>query len=77
MLKKKEGLSQGIIRILVSLLSALFADLVERRVVATNPVRIPTRQPWRLIKSTHDPRTVPFIEKLEDVRRIFSTCASH
>jgi integrase len=70
-LKKKEGLAQGTIRILVSLLSALFADLVERRVVATNPVRILTRQTRRLIKPTHDPRTTPFIEKLEDVRRIF------
>lgn len=65
------GLASGTIRILVALLSALFVDLVERGIAQTNPARGLPRSTMRLMKSSHDPRTTPFIEKLSDVRRIF------
>jgi integrase len=69
--KLAEGLNSGTIRVLVSFLSALFADLVESGIAATNPCHLLPRSTRRLIKPSYDPRTTPFVEKLEDVRRIY------
>jgi len=69
--KLSEGLSAGTVRILVALLSALFTDLVEEGKALANPARALPRATRRLVKPTHDPRTTPFIEKLDDVRRIY------
>lgn len=69
--KLSEGLSAGTVRILVALLSALFTDLVEEGKALANPARGLPRATRRLVKPTHDPRTTPFIEKLDDVRRIY------
>jgi integrase len=69
--KLAEGLNPATIRILVALLSALFANLVEDGVATTNPCHGLPRSTRRLMKPTHDPRTTPFIEKLADIRRIF------
>ena len=57
--------------ILVALLSALYTDLVERGLALVNPCRGLPRSTMRLMKPTHDPRTTPFVEKLDDVRRIY------
>jgi integrase len=59
------------VRIYIALLSALFADLFERGIAQSNPARGLPRSTMRLMRSTHDPRTTPFIEKLTDVRRIY------
>src|SRR2546425_626131 len=59
------------VRIYIALLSALFADLRERGIAQLNPSRGLPRSTMRLMRSTHDPRTTPFIEKLTDVRRIY------
>lgn len=59
------------IRIMVALLSAVYADLLERRIVAKNPCRGLPDSLMRLMRSTFDPRTTPFIEKIEDVRRVY------
>jgi integrase len=67
----RDGLSSGTVRIHVALLSALFTDLVEQGDATANPVRSLPRATRRLIKPSHDPRTTPFIEKVDDVRRIF------
>jgi integrase len=69
--KLAERLSAGTIRILVALLSGLYSDLVEQGIAQTNPARSLPRSTRRLFRPTHDPRTTPFIEKLEDVRRIY------
>lgn len=69
--KLADDLAAGTVRILVALLSSLFEDLVERGIAPANPARRLPRSTRRLCKPTHDPRTTPFIEKLEDVRRIF------
>lgn len=69
--KLAEGLSAGTVRILVALLSALFTELVEDGNAQTNPARNLPRATRRLVKPTHDPRTTPFVEKIEDVRRIY------
>ena len=69
--KLREGLAAGTVRVLVSLLSALFVELIEDHQAQTNPARSLPRSTRQLIKPTHDPRTTPFIEALADVRRIF------
>lgn len=66
-----DGLSAGTVRIHVALLSALFTELVEDGLTANNPARGLPRSTRRLIKPTYDPRTTPFIEKIDDVRRIY------
>lgn len=65
------GANPATIRIYVALLSAVFVDLGERGMVQSNPARGMPASLMRLMRSTHDPRKTPFIEKLEDVRRIY------
>src|SRR5207244_13169018 len=69
--KLAEELNPATVRILVALLSAIFVDLTERGLAKSNPGRGLPRSVMRLIRPIHDPKTTPFIEKLEDVRRIF------
>ncbi|MGA8892364.1 MAG: site-specific integrase [Anaeromyxobacteraceae bacterium] len=71
--KLVEGVNPATIRIFVAILSALYTDLLERGIVASNPTRSLPRSTMRLMRPTHDPRTTPFIEKLDDVRRIYLT----
>lgn len=70
--KRKEGLNPATIRIFVSILSRLYARLVAKKLATTNPCKGDSIEDLRpLMRSTHDPDTVPFIEKLDDVRRIY------
>ena len=55
----------------VRLLSTFFADIVEAGHVTANPVALLPRSTRRLYRSTWDPRCTPFIEKTEDIRRVF------
>jgi integrase len=68
--KLAAGVNPATIRVFVAILSALFTDLIERGVAQANPARGLPRSIMRLMRPTHDPRTTPFIERLEDVRRI-------
>ena len=73
--KLAEGLASGTVRVLVSILSSLFVDLQERGLADGNPARGLPRGTRRLVKPSHDPRTTPFLERLEDVRRVFLALA--
>lgn len=64
-------LAPGTLRVCVAVLSQLFEDLLERGVADRNPARHLPQSILRLLRSDHDPTTTPFVEKLEDVRRIF------
>lgn len=66
-----QGLSSSTVRLLVRLLSSLFSDLVEQGHARHNPVKLLPRATRRLIRPAHDPRTTPFIERPEDIRRVF------
>jgi integrase len=68
--KLQEGLSSGTVRVCVAVLSSLYVDLQERGLARTNPGRNLPRSLARLIRPSHDPRTTPFLERLEDVRRV-------
>lgn len=69
--KLTEGLSSTTVRLLVLEMSGLYSDLVEQGQAAHNPVRLLPRSTRRLIRPAHDPRTTPFVERLDDVKRIF------
>lgn len=69
--KLREGLNSATVRIFVALLSSFFADLVERGITPRNAARDLPKSLRRLVRPTHDPRTTPFVEKLDDVRRIY------
>ncbi|HVT07870.1 MAG TPA: tyrosine-type recombinase/integrase [Polyangia bacterium] len=69
--KLAEGLSSTTVRLLVLQVSGLFSDLVEQGHAPHNPVRLLPRATRRLIRPAHDPRTTPFLERKEDVRRVY------
>jgi integrase len=63
-------LNPATIRICVSLLSSLFVDLQERHLADHNPARGLPPSLSRLMRPTYDPRTTPFLERVEDIRRV-------
>ena len=69
--KLSEGLASGTVRVLVAILSSLYVDLVERGLARSNPARGLPRSLARLIRPAHDPATTPFLERLNNVRRVF------
>ena len=66
-----KGLSSTTARLLMRLCSTFFSDLVERGIATKNPVKALPRATRRLIRPSHDPRTTPFIEKADDIRRVY------
>jgi integrase len=55
----------------VRLLSTFFSDLVEEGHVDDNPVKRLRRATRRLYRADHDPMDTPFLERLDDVRRVY------
>lgn len=66
-----EGLAAATCQRTVALLSSFYSDLTERRLAKSNPAKGLPRATRRLLRSTHDPKTTPFVEKLADVQRIY------
>ncbi len=64
-------IAPGTVRVVVALLSSLYEDLLERGLATHNPCRRLPKSLLRQMRSDHDPATTPFVERLEDVRRIF------
>jgi integrase len=69
--KLREGLASGTVRVCVSVLSGLYADLQERGLAASDPARGLPKSLAALVRPSHDPTTTPFIERIADVRRVF------
>ena len=69
--KLGEKLSSSTARLLMRLLSTFYSDLVERGIASKNPVKALPRATRRLIRPAHDPRTTPFLETVDDIRRVF------
>ena len=62
----------------VKLVSRIFSDLMERpreTGVSANPVRSIPRSVRRMYRPRHDPKTVPYLENLEDVERLLKVLA--
>lgn len=69
--KLASGLSSSTVRLLMRLLSTFYSDLVEQGFATRNPIKLLPRATRRLIRPAHDPRTTPFLERAEDIRRVF------
>ena len=65
------GCAPGTVRTMVSISSGLYEELVEARLATRNPCWGLPKSTRRLMKSDHDPEDVPFLEKLDDVRRVY------
>jgi integrase len=68
---KRGEIKPGTLRVCLAVLSSLYEDLLERGLASANPARRLPKSLLRLVRPDHDPRTTPFVERLEDVRRIF------
>lgn len=66
-----KGLSTGTVQLVVRLLSTFFSDLVDAGDARGNPVKGLSKASRKKIKSQHDPKTTPFIEQLDDIRRLY------
>lgn len=69
--KLAEGLSPTTVGHCVRQLSSLYADIVEAGHAPSNPVATLPRSTRRLYKSTYDTRSTPFLERPEDIRRLY------
>jgi integrase len=70
--KLAEGLSSTTVGHFVRGLSVLFTRLIEgKKYVTANPVAALPRETRRLYRNAKDPTTTPFLEKLDDIRRVF------
>jgi integrase len=69
--KPKKGLAPASVGMLVRVLSTFFSDIVEQGHATVNPVSVLPRSTRKLYRSDQDPTMTPFLEKLDDVRRLF------
>ena len=69
--KLAEGLSPTTVGHCVRQLSSLYADIVEAGHAPSNPVATLPRSTRRLYKSIYDTRSTPFLERPEDIRRLY------
>jgi integrase len=70
---KKSDLDPATVGHCVKLLSRIFGDLVERPQetgVSVNPVRTLPKSTRRLCRPKHDPKTTPFLERLEEAEAL-------
>jgi len=69
--KLASGLAAQTVGHFVRLLSTFFEDVKEQGHVAVNPVSTLPRSTRRLYKSTYDVRSTPYLERPEDIRRLY------
>ncbi len=69
--KLAEGLSPTTVGHCVRQLSTFFSDIVEAGHAPSNPVASLPRSTRRLYKSIYDTRSTPFLERPEDIRRLY------
>jgi integrase len=66
-----QGINPATIQIHLSILSALLQQFADKGMIAANPCRDLPKHIRKLMRSTYDPRTTPFIERKGDIERIF------
>jgi integrase len=66
-----KGASPATCERVVRLLSSMFTDLCERGEATSNPAKGLPGATRRLLRSTHDPKTTPFVERMSDIGRIY------
>lgn len=74
---RAKGLSGSTIKVMLACLSGLFVELQEQGLVQSNPTRGLPPSIRRRLRSDHDPRAVPFIERMADVHRVLVALPDH
>jgi len=77
--KLADKMNPATVGLCIRLLSTVYTDLAERAqdtCATSNPVRQLTRATRRLYRPSHDPTGVPFIERLEEVERVYHAIGS-
>jgi len=69
--KLAEELSTATVRLLIRLVSTLYTDLIDDGKATKNPARMLPKSTRKLLKPTYDPKKTPFVERREDVGRLF------
>lgn len=69
--KLAAGLSSTSVGHCVRLLSTFFTDVVEQGLSPVNPAKSLPRATRRLFRNAHDPKQTPFLERQDDIRRLF------
>ncbi|MGA7741054.1 MAG: site-specific integrase [Polyangia bacterium] len=69
--KLAEGLNPTTVGHCIRQLSTFYADIIEAGHAPSNPVASLPRSTRRLYKSIYDTRSTPFLERPEDIRRIY------
>jgi len=69
--KLTEGLAPATVRLLVRLLSTFYSDLIDDGKATKNPARMLPKATRKLYRPTYDPKKTPFVERREDVARLF------
>ena len=65
------GMSPATVRLLIRLVSTIYSDLVDDGKATRNPAKMLPKATRRLLKPTYDPKKTPFIQKREDIGRLF------
>jgi len=73
--KLAEGLSPTTVGHCIRQLSTFYSDIIEAGHAPANPVASLPRSTRRLFKSIYDTRSTPFLERPEDVRRLYLAMA--
>jgi integrase len=69
--KLAAGLSPATVRLLIRLLSTLYSDLVDEGKASRNPAKMLPKATRRLFRPSYDPNKTPFIQRQEDIGRLF------
>ncbi len=69
--KLAEGLAPATVRLLVRLVSTLYSDLIDDGKATRNPARMLPKATRKLYRPTHDPKRTPFVERRDDIAKLF------
>lgn len=69
--RRAAGCSASSLRVMLAALSGLYAELQDDGLVAVNPTKGLPPSVRRHLRTPFDPAAVPFVERLDDVRRIY------
>ena len=69
--KLADGMSPATVRLLMRLVSTLYSDLIDDGKATQNPAKLLPKAARKLLKPTYDPKRTPFIQKREDIGRLY------
>jgi len=75
--RRAAGCAGSSVKVMIAILSGLFEELMESGAVTSNPTHDLPKSVRDQLRSDHDSETVPFLERVEDVRRVYLALPKH